>query len=325
MSRAFSLASGVLALAAAAGCTSVKCGPGTERAQDDNGDIVCKPVAVTAGTTECDPDAGVMLVDGNKCQATLQCGPGTKLDVGSQRCIPVTQGAHDPPVCATPAAGHICANGTLRNLVDGSFLSGQTVTITFYDASQFFFTPNPPKLAEVDASDTYMVPSIATPQYLLAITHDTSAAPGTYQATGIALATTTDGIYRLDAYVLKQAEYNAWGLPASYETRGTLFYRFFDDPKPPANARTPTEMNPVMGVVLKNGSSVDAAARYFGSSLASIDGAATMTGPTGGVITTITGSEQLDTFTGTGGGITWEGHMGLPIANVVQVDFLHPH
>ena len=306
-----------------AGCTDAKCGPGTQRSMTAGGGVECVAVTVAAGTTDCDADAGVGLVDGNRCVATVQCGPGTQLDPASQKCLPVTQSAHDPPICTTPAAGHICANGTLRNLVDGSFLSGETLTVTFYDASNFFGNPTPAPLAEITGiTDTYMLATIPTPQYLMAVTHDPTG--GTmYQPTAITLTAGMDGqSLRLDAYVVTKAQYAAWGLPASVESQGPLFYRFFNDPPPPANARTPTETHPVAGVVLDNGTAADANAHYFGSSLAVIDSSLTSTSAVGAVITST--ADALDTFTGTGGGISWEAHMGVAIPNILQVDFLHP-
>jgi hypothetical protein len=143
-----------------------------------------------------------------------------------------------------------------------------------------------------------------------------------YQPTGIALTAGIDGqSLTLDAYVVTAAQYAAWALPASFESQGPLFYRFFNDPPPPANARTPTETHPVAGVMLQKGTATDTTALYFGSSLAVIDTTATSTGVTGGVITT---TPALDTYSGMGGGISWEAHMGLPVPNILTVDFLHP-
>jgi len=323
MIRGFGFPLFVLAIASSTGCSDAKCGPGTQRSMTAAGDVECVAVTVGAGTTECDGDAGVGLIDGNRCVATIQCGPGTKLDVASQKCLAVAQAMHEPPVCATPAAGHICANGALRHLVDGSFLSsGESVTVTFYDAPNFFNNPTPAPLAEVTGiTDTYMLATIPTPQYLVAVTHDASGSM--YQPTAIALTAGMDGqSLRLDAYVVTKAQYTAWALPATVESQGPLFYRFFNDPSPPANARTPTETHPVAGVTLKNGTATDPNAHYFGSSLAAIDAAATSTGASGAVITST--ASTVGTFSGAGGGHTWEAHMGLAIPNILQVDFLHP-
>jgi hypothetical protein len=181
------LALGVAALATAlAGCSAPTCGPGTKLAQKDNGEPVCLPVTVAHGDTECDADGGVTLVDGNRCVSQVQCGPGTQLDPASKECIPVTLGSHEPPVCATPSAGHICVNGTLRHLVDGSYLAGETVRVSLYDASSFLGNPTPMALANVDASDTFMIADVPTPSmYVLLVTHDKDGATATFQPTGI--------------------------------------------------------------------------------------------------------------------------------------------
>lgn len=305
-----------------AACRDRSCGPGTQPAQDTEGNPICAAVAVGAGTIACDADAGVSLVDGNRCLSVVRCGPGTQLDPTTHQCVPVTLAPHEPPPCPTPSAGHICVAGTLRNLVDGSFLSGETVTVSLYDLAAFAFGPPPAPLAEVQATDTYLVPSIATPMYLLVVTHD-AAGGTTYQATGISTIAGSDGVYRLDAYVLTQAQYAAWQLPSSVAAQGPLFFRFFDDPAPPTNARTPTETHPVAGVKLQLAGANDANAHYFGATLAAIDATATASGATGGVITAATGTPPLS-FGASGGGITWGPHPSLPVPTIVMVDFFHP-
>jgi hypothetical protein len=328
MIRFSGLALGLLAMTAGSGCNNAKCGPGTQKSQAANGDVICVPVAVTQGTTICDADGGVTLEDGNHCVATLMCGPGTKLDPATQTCLPVAQMAHEPRPCTTPAAGHICVNGTVRNFVDGSFLSGQTVAITFYDADSFFGSPSSaPALATVDGvTDTFMTADIPTPMHVMAVVHDASGAPATYQPTAIALTAGMDGqSLRLDAYAISKAEYAAWSLPATYLSKGPIVYRFFNDAPPPANARTPVETHPIAGVMLtQDGATSGNNARYFGATLATTDVAATATGASGAVITFP--NKTLDNFSGTGGTggtFTWEGHSGIPVYNIVQIDFLH--
>jgi hypothetical protein len=314
-----------VALLAAAGCSAARCGPGTQLAQADNGDVVCVSVTVAHGETACDADGGVQLVDGNRCVAETQCGPGTTLDPISHQCLAVAQGSHDPPVCATPASGHICVNGTLRNLVDGSYLANQTVRVSLYDASSFLNNPTPPALAEVDATDTFRFSAVPTPgMYLLIVTHDSTGAPGVYQATGIGGNVTDGQSLRVDGYVVAKAQYTAWSLPAAFDSQGALLYRFFNDPSPPPAARTPTETHPVAGVVLIDGNTAAAAAgaRYVGATLAATEAGATVTGAAGAVFMTSAG---FGTYTGRGGGVTtWEAHQALPIPHLVQVDFLHP-
>ncbi len=311
------------ALAGAASCNNRSCGAGTQEGSDDKGNIVCVAVTVAHGDTVCDADAGVQLVDGNRCVSVTECGAGTAYDPVSHQCIGVAGGAHEPAPCTPPGSGHICVNGTLRNLVDGSFLSGQTVTVSVYDANTFFGNPTPPPLGETTASDTFAFPSVLSPSmFVLVVTRDAAGAPGTYHAVGIGAAAVDGQGVRVDAYVLKSSEYAAWGLPGTFDSQGALFYRFFNDPPPPSTARTPTETHPVAGVTLTDGAgSAAAGARYFGASLAAIDGAATVTSATGAVIVTTGG---LSNFTGKNGGVSWEAHQALPIPDIVQVDFFHP-
>jgi hypothetical protein len=311
------------ALAGVASCNSRSCGAGTQEASDDKGNVVCVAVSVAHGDTVCDADAGVQLVDGNHCVSVTECGAGTAYDPVSHQCIGMAGGAHQPPPCVPPGSGHICVNGTLRNFVDGSFLSGQTVTVQVYDPSNFFGNPAPQALGETTASDTFAFPSLPSPSmFVLVVTRDAPGAPGTYHALGIGAQAVDGQAVRVDGYVLKASEYAAWGLPGTFDSQGPLLYRFFNDPPPPTTARTPTETHPVAGVTLTDGSGTAAAgARYFGASLAAIDGAATVTSATGAVIVTAAG---LSNFTGKNGGVSWDAHQALPIPNIVQVDFFHP-
>jgi hypothetical protein len=313
-----------------AGCgASTICGPGTQRKQLPNGDAACVAVSVAKGDTECDADGGVQLVAGNRCVSQVQCGPGTVLDPGSQKCLPTGQQmAHEPPVCTPPTAGHICVNGTLRNFPDGSFLSAQTVRVTIYDPQTFFGNPNPPSLADGQSSDTFMFPGIPTPssKYLLVVTRDPMGATAMYQGTGIGGAAVDGQSVRVDGYVITRALLTSWSTMAGtdFDTAGALVYRFFNDPPPPSNARTPTETHPVAGVQVIDGNINDVAAgvKYFAPSLMTIDGALTATSSSGGAILTATG---VSTFTGRGGGVTtWEAHAALAIPHIVQIDFLHP-
>jgi hypothetical protein len=321
------LALGVATLAAAlAGCSGHPCGPGTHLGQADNGDAVCLPVTVAHGETECDADGGVELVDGNRCIAQVQCGPGTKLDPQSHECIPVALAGHEPPVCATPTSGHICVNGTLRHLLDGSYLSGETVRVSLYDPTNFIGNPAPAALAEADSSDTFTFSDVPTPGggYVLLVTHDLGASPGSFRATGIG-GTVIDGrSLRLDGYVVSSVQWSAWSLPSSFDSQGALLYRFFDDPAPPQAARTPTETHPVAGVTLRDSGTMSAAAgaRYFGATLAATDGTAGVTAASGAVVVT---AASFANYTGSGGNVTtWEAHQALPIPHILQLDFLHP-
>lgn len=326
MNRLALFIAGGLVLAAAPGCQSPKCGPGTQLQQQANGDVLCVAVAVTKGETECDADGGVMLRDGNKCVSDTQCGPGTTRDATSHECVPLQQVAHEPPVCATPSSGHVCIHGTVRHLVDGSYLAGETVHLRLFAPTDFVGDSNPSPRAELDASDTFIFDNLATPgQYVMILVGDAAAAPGSYRTAGVSGPVSDGHSLRIDAWALKAADYAAWALPASFDSQGALFYRFFNDPAPPDDAHTPTETHPLAGITLIDGNTkaTAAGAQYLGATLAAVDDAASVTDASGGVLVTTT-NQFGATYTGSGGGITWQGKQGLPLPHVVQVDFFHP-
>jgi hypothetical protein len=326
------LAIPLLGLLGLVGCSGDVCGPGTQRRELDNGDTACVAVDVAKGDTICDADAGVVLIEGNRCVSAVQCGEGTALDPASGQCLPTGLAPHTPAPCAAPAAGRICVNGTLRNFLDGSFLSGATVHVAVYDPSTFIGT-TPPALAETDASDTYRLPDMPAPGsgFLLVVTSDPAGAgAAVYEATGIGGIAQSGKSVRVDAYVLTRAQLGMWSSTAGavdFDGGGALVYRFFNDPAPPQDARTPTETHPVMGVQLIDTSNSMPAtgALYFGASLAAIDRTLTATSAVGGVVVPGGAAGGIRVYTGRGGNVTtWEAHQSFAIPHIVQIDFLHP-
>jgi hypothetical protein len=249
------------------------------------------------------------------------------LDPTSNECVPTQLAPHQPPFCPQPSAGHICVNGALRNFVDGSFLAGQTVRVQIYEPQSFFGNPNPPPLADGTATDTFMFPNVAMPAstYVLVVTRDPSGAAAMYEPTGIGGQATDGQSVRVDGYVITKAQVSGWSTAAgiNFDANGALLYRFFNDPPPPTSSRTPTETHPVAGVqVIDAGTNTPPpTVKYFGTSLATVDGTLTATSAVGAAILTTTG---INTYTGRGGGVTtWEAHNSLAIPNMVQIDFLH--
>jgi len=329
--KSISFATVALALTALPACSGDVCGPGTQRRQLANGDSACVAVAVGKGDTICDADAGVTLLEGNRCVSVVQCGEGTALDPVSGQCLPTQAGgAHAPPPCPAPAAGKICVNGTLRNFVDGSFLSGETVRVAVYDPSTFVGA-TPPALAETTATDTYRLDNVAAPGsgYLLIVTGDLTGGAATYESTGIGGIAQSGKSVRVDGYVLTRAQVATWGSTGGgvdLDAAGALLYRFFNDPSPPQDERTPTETHPVSGVQLIDGSNNLPAVGtlYFSTSLATLDKTLTSSSVVGGAIIG-GGAGGLRVFTARGGGVTtWEAHQAFAIPHVVQIDFLHP-
>jgi hypothetical protein len=323
--RAFALCG--LALLASACAHETDCGPGTQRKQLANGEPARVPVDVAHGETVCDADGGVQLVAGNQCVSVLQCGPGTVLDTSSNQCRPAARAPHEPDACPTPSSGHICVNGTLRNLVDGSFLSNQTVTVALYDPQSLLGGGNAAPLVTAQASDTFMFPDVVAPSlgYILVAT-DNPTGETMYARLGVGGVTQSGQSVRVDGYLLTRATLSAWSTAAGtdYAASGALVYRMFNDPPPPTSARTPTETHPVAGAQLIDGatSAPPAGVRYFGTTLDTIDPKLTVTSTSGGAIVSSSG---LATYTARGGGVTtWEAHQALLVAGLVQLDSLHP-
>jgi hypothetical protein len=318
------------AAAGLAGCAAgVDCGPGTQRKQLASGDLVCAPVDVAKGDTSCDADGGVMLVAGSNCVSTLQCGPGTVRDPASNECLPIQKQPHEPDACPPPGSGQICVNGTVRNFVDGSFLNNQTVRVSIFDPSAFFGGAVPPPLGDSTTTDTFVFKNIPASGsgYILVVTADPMGATATYEPTGIGGSVNSGQSIRVDGYVITRQQTTSWSTTAgiNWDTNGGLIYRMFNDPPPPANARTPTETHPVAGAQLIDGATMNPppGVKYFKAQLADgLDATATATSASGGAILTSTG---FPTYTASGGGVSkWEAHQALTIKQMLQIDFLHP-
>jgi hypothetical protein len=312
----------------AAGCSAdVVCGDGTQKKQLANGQVACVAVDVTHGDTTCNADGGVAVVGGNNCVSTLQCGPGTVRDPASNQCVPAVHTPHEPDAC-TNTAGKICVNGTVRTFVDGAFLVGQSVHVAVYDPVQLLGgLSGASVLGEVTTGDTFTLANMDPPSMGVLLVVVTSPSGSDLAPAAIGGQVQAGGSIRVDPYALTAAQLSTWssGGGANYAANGAVVFRMFNDPPPPAAARTPTETHPVTGgqLIDKKANAPPSDAKYFGATMAAIDGALSATGASGGVITGKTPTGGL--YTGMGGGVTmWETHQAQVIPGLIQIDFLHP-
>jgi hypothetical protein len=324
-----------------AGCNSPVCGPGTKEHQRADGQIECTPADGVVSTLDCDVDGGATLVAG-KCISAISCGPNTKLENGE--CVG-TGGMgmpHEPDPCGTPAATKFCVNGTVRHLVDNSFLSGETVRVWPVDPLKFLAAPgalattacpgpqNPCLAPPYETSDTFIFEDLAVPAaglVALAVGDAAGVSPQVLQLTGTGARVAAGQRYRVDTYITPKTLVETWKTQGGvdYPTVGAYIARFFLDTAPSANDLQATETMPAAGIQMLQGGAPEGRAKYFDADFMSL-GAGTSTGTLGAAIVPGTGDQQILTFSGTGNtpGDKWEQHPGNTTAGVVFVVRFHP-
>jgi hypothetical protein len=317
---------------AGAGCNTPTCGAGTKQVQKPNGELVCLPVDAQPATETCNASDGVHLVGGN-CVAN-NCGPDTVLDQDAGVCVGVGGGTavpHVPETCPTPPSDSICVNGVVRHLVDNSFLMpGETVRVAAYEPLRFLANPNNPPIVETTTDDTYIfkaIPasSVALGLITIGVTDVNGTTTPVLQTTGTGAQIVAGKSYQVDVYATPKAVFVAWSTQSNgvdFDAAGAYVMKFYADAAPPMTLLTATETMPVAGVVPYQGAVPAPNARYFGSSLLTIDPTLTATGSLG--VAVVPGVGDIKTYTGMGGGITWEGHPGGTAPHVVFVDRYHP-
>jgi hypothetical protein len=300
-----------------AGCNSPVCGPGTKRVQLKGGTVQCQPVDGLPDTIPCDADGGAVIV-GGACVSRVQCGPGTKLDAASGLCV--ADGMASP--CPPPAGSAICVFGTLHHFIDDSPLgAGETVHVGISDPLNL--------IAELDSTGTFVFPNVAVPSSgLVAIgAGDRSGTPNVVAATGAIVS--PGKIYHVDAYVLPRSVVDGWQTQTGddYLTQGAYVAKFYADPMASATDYSLYETMPVAGVTLLENGAPPARARYFGTSLTTIDKMLTATGASGTAL--IAAPPSFSTYSGMGGtsggtAITWPALPGGSAPGVVFVTRFHP-
>lgn len=314
-----------VAASALAGCNPPKCGPGTAQRQNKNGTVDCVPADVMQGAgIPCDADGGA-TVQGGFCVSAITCGEGTTLMNG--KCVSTGGG---PTGCSTPAPGKACVTGSLIDLVT-NVKSTATVSVALVDPLTFLSGGGAIATQNVAGTGAYKFQDFTPPQLgLIAIIVSdpgTSGTPMYYTTATGDQQITGNTIYTVDAYVLEKSVVDGWKAQFDVDTLGGYLAKFYNDPKPLNTNLTATETHPVGGVQLTQDTNVVAAAKYFGTSLTTIDGAATSTNPmTGAVIAPAPDtSGGFPNFSGMGGSITWETQPGASKPGVVFITRFHPN
>lgn len=316
------------ALALPAGCDGLVCGPGTEKKVDALGHPAC--VLPSATDTPCNADAGAVLVGGvcvgdkNKFPT---CGPGTRLDVASNQCLPdVIVPCMTPPSCtAGDKNTGFCVHGVVRYLKDDSCTAPKTLEVRAYEPFSFLSDPKnakPIAVSMTDANGGYKFGNLARNDFgqgIVAIAVVDPGGPSTYVLSGSGAANVSNGNeYRVDPFAVEATLVASWDTQAglagngTFEVNGAYLARFYLDA---------AETMPAAGVKLTE-SGMPATAFYFKGALTTIDKTLMATDASGAAILKPIG---LPTFSGTGGGVAkWEGVQGASTAGVVFIQKFHP-
>ena len=301
-------------------CNNVACGPGTVQMQQKDGTLKCVPVSQQEMATPCDVDAGNVVIVGGKCVSAIQCDPGTTMDING---ICVGKGG-GPVGCSTPSPGNSCVFGDIFNFTDGAKNAVTPIHVALYDPQVLLSMGA--AIAETDLTSdgsSYAFQNFKAPQLGLIVIL-TSSPTGTTMS--LVAAATGDqgvgaGIYHVDAYAVKAADVAGWNFDVA--TAGAVIGKFYNDPKPPSNLLVANEKNPVAGVVMtKDGAS--AGVQYFNAGLTAVDNTLTSTSTSGAAIVAAPVTGGFPTFTGMGGGITWEMLPGGSAAGLVLITRFHP-
>ncbi|MGZ3443403.1 MAG: hypothetical protein ACXVDD_27970, partial [Polyangia bacterium] len=240
--------------------------------------------------------------------------------------------------------GTICVNGQVRHLVDGSSLSeGEMVHVALYEPFSFLADAGTKPLAETDTACGFKFDDVPYPQTMLVVVAVSDAGKRglttvTHQLTGTGAAVVAQQAYRVDSYAVPKSAVNGWSATSGidYDAQGAVLLEYFADMKPPPTDLEANETLPVTGVTLfQDGAPADGmnghpTAKYFGASLAKLDGSLTTTGASGAVIVAAPPSNgAFPIFTGMGGmsmgkPISWEVGPGGSTAHVLFVERLHP-
>jgi hypothetical protein len=318
-----------------AACNTPTCGKDTVQHQKPNGELECLPVALTAAGIDCDVDAGARIVAGH-CVSAISCGPNTTLMNG--QCIGTGGGGMrgTPQACPTPAAGRICVTGVIRHLVDNTNLAvGEKVRVRVYDPLKFLQNPTMAQpltmTADQETDDTYFFPDLPAPSLGLiavGVSDSAAAAVPTLQITGSGAIVQGGKGYRVDAYVTPQSLVQMWTTAAGggvdYNAQGAYVVRYFQDPGSDPTMLIANETMPVAGVQVVQDAVVSTRAKYFSGNLMTLGTGTSTDATTGAAILTGTGDQSTPAFSGMGGNIDWQTHLGNSTKGVVFVDRFHP-
>jgi hypothetical protein len=313
---------GLVALGTLPSCNTPSCGAGTKQVQKQDGTLTCEQADLPGALTPCDFDMGATIVGGH-CVSAITCGPNTTLLNG--QCVGT--GVVGTPVCANPTPGTFCVAGAINNFTDGMPFSG-SIHVAVYDPVSFL-GGNPP-LDQTDVTTPgYMFKDISAPGLglIVIVTGDANRMNATFINTATGAQGVSNGNkYRVDAYAIPKAVTDSWKTTGGLDVNvgGAYVAIYYSDPKPAATNLAFTEKTPVMGVQMVKDSStmLTPPAKYFTTDLLTL-GTGTSTSAIGGAVVPSPVTGGFPTFSGMGGGITWETLPGGSAMGVVFVTRFH--
>jgi hypothetical protein len=319
--------------ATGAGCGGVTCGSGTSARTTKDGTTECVPTNVgTAG--KCDPAttlemSGICVADPSKA---TKCGPGTKLDMMSNTCLPT--GGTGPVLKPCPhAANKFSVNGIISHLKDGAFATGEVVEVRVYDPLAFLADPKGtmPQKTVMTMDSTYCFTDLVDSggAGLIAVAVTDPGGPTNWLLAGVGAQNVAPGNdFRADAYIVEKTLVAGWDLQAglaadAFESSGAYVGIFVDKP-----VGMDDGAKPVADVVLQMGAGDAPDSYFFKDSFNTIDKAQKATdGMTGGVVQKVS-SPNPTNYSGRGGVVNampaaWETVLGASTAGVVFVQKFH--
>lgn len=317
---------GLVALGTLPSCNTPTCGAGTKQVQAKDGSLQCEQAEQPAQLTPCDVDMGATIVGGH-CVSAISCGAGTTLMNG----VCVSTGGGPGVGCSKPMAGQACITGTIRNFTDGMPFSG-TIHVSLYNPVEFL-SGNPPIDEKDVTGSSYVFANFPPPSLMLVVvvTGDKDHMNATFvnTATGAA-GVTANNQYTVDAYTIPKAVTDSWkttgGLDINNPTTGGAYVGiYYSDTKPAPTNLVFNEKTPVMGVqMVKDNAANPPGTKYFTTDLLTL-GTGTSTSAIGAAVVPSPITGGFPSFSGMGGGITWETLPGGSATGVVFVTRFHPN
>lgn len=305
-------------------CNTPSCGMGTVQKQQSDGSLKCVAVDVQAAQTPCDTDGGNVTIVGGKCVSAIQCDPGTTMNENG---ICVGSGSTGKPTCSTPSAGNTCVFGDIFDFTTNTPSATTPIHVELYNPTDLLNGGAP--LASQDVTGgAYAFQSFKAPMLGLIVIMTGRTNTGVLVPAATGDQGISAGIYHVDAYALKQADVANWGFDIT--AGGAVIAKFYNDPKPAANALIINETHPVAGVTLRKDFQAATGAQYFNDTLTKIDTNLMVTGNSGTAIVAspVPMGSNFPVFDGTGPTsmpITWEMDPGGSAAGLVLITRFHPN
>jgi hypothetical protein len=308
-------------------CNAPGCGPGTVQQQQKDGTLKCVQADQPEPLTQCDVDAGNVVIVGGKCVSAIQCDPATTTNENG-----VCVGHGGTAGCRAPASGKACVAGTIYDFKTNAKNTVAPLHVELFDALQLLQGGAPIVSTDL-ATDggSYVFQDFTPPNFgiIVVMTGRTNA---TMTAAGTGAQNVSAGNqYVVDLYAIKKADSDAWGGGFNVATGGAYIAKFYSNMKPDPKILLATQdTTPVAGVTLTKDSAPAAGAQYFNDTLSAIDTNLMATGASGVAIVAspIPMGGSFPNFSGTGPTampITWETLPGGSAPGVVIITRFHPN